>query len=384
MRVLERPKMDGRPRPALKGYQLGGHQMRCRLIVAPMSRTRADENGCVGSEALHYYRRYAQAGVGAVVSEALAVDQGVAKAYFFQAAVAAEEHVTAWRPATSALSQAGTPFLAQLQHAGRLVEPGLHGLAPIAPTTERALGNSWQRRLRHPEPRRADPGDLAQLVESFGNAASLAMRAGFAGVELHAARGYLLHQFLLKATNKRTDGYGGDVDRRLRLLSEIAQSVRSAIGSGALMTVNFSIDRMDDPFSPIAERREEFEELIRGVCSLPIDALHFSTRDHLNTRLFGESAIDVVRSVATRPLISGGNIRTLNDADALIASGRADLVAVGRSFLANPDWIGRELRGLPLRGFERGMQLVPVGPTDFATQITACLYTPWPVMKDER
>lgn len=163
--------------------------------------------------------------------------------------------------------------------------------------------------------------------------------------------------------------------------AEVASAVRAAIGTSALLTLNFSVDRMDNPSAPLEEDAGEFRELVEALCGLPIDALHFSTRNHATTLVHGAPAVRVVRRAATKPLISGGNVRSLGEADALLDAG-VDLVAVGRPFLANPDWIGRELRGLPSRPFARGMHLVPAGNDDLRVPPGDVLAA-WPLMFEE-
>jgi 2,4-dienoyl-CoA reductase-like NADH-dependent reductase (Old Yellow Enzyme family) len=296
-----------------------------------------------------YYARYARHGAGLVMTEAAYPDERASRAYFRQPGMANARHAQAWRPVVDAVHAAGAPIVLQLQHGGRLAEPGLHAQA-VGASGRAPAGVSWQGGQPYAgAPLRAlAAAEEDAIAASFGSAARLAMAAGFDGVEIHGARGYLLDEFLSQP--------GRALEARLRLPLAVARAVREAFPYGPV-TYNFSLYKMDDLAYQPPGGAGEVAAIAASLCAQGVDALHVTTRRVLREEAFGAPLARVVRdAVPGRTLIVNGGIRTLQDAEAALAATGAELVALARALLANPDWPDKARSGAPMTEYVPGME----------------------------
>jgi N-ethylmaleimide reductase len=328
-------------------YQLGGLSLPNRFVMAPMTRSRALAGGVPNPLAATYYAQRAAAGL--LITEGTQVSpQGVG--YIRTPGIHSPEQVAGWRVVTDAVHASGGRIFAQLWHVGRVSHPDFHGGAlPVAPSAIAADGEAFtvNGRQKLEAPRALTLAELPDLVDQFRLAAINAKDAGFDGVELHGANGYLLDQFLRDSANRRTDGYGGSIQHRARLPLEVTDAVIDVWGPsrvGYKISPYFSMLGMSDS-SPI----DTFSFLSRELGSRGIAYLHIAeavagpfvapagtTRATPRLRrLFGGSVI-----------VNGGY--NVDSANAAIATGEADLVAFGVPFLANPDLPVRWRLGAPL------------------------------------
>ena len=229
--------------PALTSVRLGGLKLDNRFAVAPMTRVSATADGAPTDAMAGYYAEFARGGFGLVITEGTYTDTTHSQGYLNQPGLATDAHAAGWRPVTDAVHAAGVPIVAQLMHAGALSQGNSHGVETIAPSAVAPRGamleeyggaGTW------PTPREMSAADIDAAIAGFVDAAVRARAAGFDGVEIHAANGYLLDQFLTTYTNHRTDEYGGTVAHRIRLAAQISAAVRTAVGADFLVGVRLS------------------------------------------------------------------------------------------------------------------------------------------------
>ena len=303
--------------------------------MAPLTRDRSLENGTPHEMAITYYRQRASAGL--IISEGTSPSP-LAKGYIDVPGIYTGEHVAAWKAITDAVHAAGGRIFCQLWHVGRVGHDSLlpEGEVPVAPsaipgeiTTFGATGV-----VDCTPPRDLKSDEIPLLIEEYCHATRCAMKAGFDGVEIHSANGYLLDQFIHAHTNERDDAYGGSEANRARLTIEVAKAVADVIGPGRVgvrlsPTGTFSDMRSD--------QESAFEAVIDGLDSLGLAYLHFVER-FPGIELSDEEVamIGRLRSRWSGNYIANGDFDAARAAEA-ISSGHAAAVAFGRIFLANPD-----------------------------------------------
>jgi N-ethylmaleimide reductase len=339
---------DAAPTDLLSPYRLGEFALKNRLVMSPMTRGRALEGSNVPNPlAATYYAQRAAAGL--IITEATQVSpQGVG--YIRTPGIHSPEQVTGWRLVTDAVHRAGGRIFAQLWHVGRVSHPDFHdGALPVAPSAIAADGEVFTHRGRvnMVTPRALDTHELPGIVAQFQKGAENAKAAGFDGVELHGANGYLLDQFLRDGANRRTDAYGGSIRNRARLPLEVAEAVVAVWGAdrvGYKVSPNGNLYSMSDS-DPIAT----FSYLADELSRLGLNYLHASEgltgpmAPPAGTTL----AAPVLRERFKGALILNGGYDA-HSANAAIARGAADLIAFGVPFLANPDLPVRYARHVPL------------------------------------
>ena len=311
-------------------YQLGPLALTNRMVMAPMTRSRALDGNVPSRLAETYYAQRASAGL--IVTEATQVSpQGVG--YIRTPGIHSPEQVAGWRRVTDAVHRAGGKIFAQLWHVGRISHPDFHGgELPVAPSAVAADGEvfTFQGPKKMIAPRALGIDEIAGIVEQFRHGAENARAAGFDGVEVHGANGYLLDQFTRDGTNRRTDAYGGSLHNRIRLPLEVAEAVVGVWGParvGYRISPNGAFNSMSDsdPVATFSALTEELNQ--RGLLYLHVV----------------DPAADAAKRISPvlRPkfdgtyIVNGGFDQAA--AEAAVASGETDLVAFGVPFLANPD-----------------------------------------------
>lgn len=330
-------------------FQLGDLTLGNRAVMAPMTRNRADASGVASPMMATYYGQ--RAGAGLVITESTVVSaEGVG--YPFTPGIYTEAQATAWRRVTEAVHAAGGRVFVQLQHCGRISHPSLQpgGVPPVAPFPLRPGGQAatYAGLQDFVAPRALELREIAGVVAQFRHAAEMAKRAGFDGIEVHGANGYLIDQFLRDGSNRREDAYGGSVRNRMRLLNEILDAVSEIWPEGRTglrLSPENGFNSMADS-DPVAH----FGEVVERLSARGLGYLHILEGDMLATmRVLDYRAL---RAKFTGPYIAN-NGYDLARADAAIRSGTADLVAFGVPFLANPDLVNRFRDGLPLNQADR-------------------------------
>ncbi len=323
-----------------------------RIVMAPLTRARSSQPGDVPNEMnARYYAQRATAAL--IVSEATQISpQG--KGYSFTPGIYSEEQVEGWRLVTDAVHAEGGRIFLQLWHVGRMSHPMFHeGALPVAPSAVPFEGQIWAVNpatgrggmLDSPTPRALERREIRAIVEDYHQAARNAIRAGFDGVEIHGANGYLIDQFLRTTSNQRTDEYGGSRQNRLRFLREVVDAVATEAGPErtAIRLAPFLTARgMACPdILPTMLEAADFLQA-KGIAYL-----HLVEADWDDAPLFTEEFRRDMRARFRRPIIVAGHYDRAK-ADWVLEQGYADLVAFGRPFISNPDLVERLKHDLPL------------------------------------
>jgi N-ethylmaleimide reductase len=332
--------------------QVGALMLPNRVVMAPMTRNRASAGNVPGALAVEYYTQRASAGL--IITEATQVSpQGVG--YPGTPGIHDAAQVAGWRNVTDAVHAAGGRVFLQLWHVGRISHPSLQpdGALPVAPSAIRPKGDAFTASGPQPfvTPRALETAEIPGVLAQFETGARLAKEAGFDGVELHGANGYLIDQFLRDGTNRRTDRYGGSLANRARFLLEVTEAVAGVWGAdrvGVRLSPRGDFNDMSD-----SDPRATFGHAALALASFGLAYLHVV--EPVGSLPAGTAPLAPrLKEAFGGPLIvNGGYTRAL--AEAAIASGEADLVSFGAPFLANPD--------LP----QRLAQDAPLNPPDPAT-----------------
>ncbi|HLL84902.1 MAG TPA: alkene reductase [Longimicrobium sp.] len=327
--------------------RVGPYELANRVVMAPMTRSRAAAEGVPSGLAPAYYAQRATAGL--IVSEAAQVSQQGA-GYVGTPGIHTDEQVAGWRRVTEAVHAAGGRIFLQLWHVGRVSHPSLQpdGGQPVAPSAVGIEGTTFTAEGPKPfvTPRALERHEIRGVVEQFENGARHAYRAGFDGVELHGANGYLVDQFLRDGANRRRDEYGGSVANRARFLLEVTEAVTGVWG-GERVGVRFSpvsgTNGMSDS-DPLATFAYATYALDRfGLAYLHVTEAMGGPEPRITPAL---------RAIFRGTLIANGGYGR-ETAEAALARGEADLVAFGIPFLANPDLPRRLREGAPLNTPDR-------------------------------
>lgn len=338
------------PNKLLTAYTLGPLELPNRMVMAPMTRNRADENGVPKSMTVTHYVQRATAGL--LITEATQVSES-ANGYMFTPGIYTENQAGGWRAVTEAVHQHGGRIFNQLWHTGRVSHPSLQpdGKDPIAPSAVKADTMVFTPNGLEPPgmPRALATEEIPGIVGQFAHAARLAKRAGFDGVEVHGANGYLIEQFLKDGSNRRTDAYGGEIPNRMRFALEVVTAVVEVWGPrrvGLRISPRGLFNGMHES-DPLAL----YSRLAAALNDIPLAYLHLI--EPLPGHPTFKSQADVapvaaeLRKIYTGTLmINGGYGR--ESAEKAVAENAADLVAFGVPYLANPDLLERYRRNAPL------------------------------------
>lgn len=341
----------------------GDLQLANRIAMAPLTRNRAP-NAVPQPITATYYAQRASAGL--LITEATAIShQG--QGYADVPGLYAPEQIAGWKRVTDAVHAAGGKIVVQLWHVGRVSHTSLQpdGAAPVAPSaitakTKTYLINADGSGSFAPtsEPRALDIAELPGIVEDYRRAARAAIEAGFDGVEIHAANGYLIDQFLRSGSNHRTDAYGGSIENRARLLVEVVEAIATEIGAGRTGIRISPVTPANDSSDP--DPQPLFNHVVEQLARWPLAFVHVvegatgGARDfQQGDRPFDYSALRAAYTKAGGKgawILNNGYTREL--AEAAVADGRADLVAFGKAFIANPDLVVRLREKAPLNEWD--------------------------------
>ncbi|MEU9942820.1 alkene reductase [Streptomyces lavendulae] len=318
---------------AFEPVHLPGATLANRIALAPMTRSRAGEGGVATALVSEYYTQRASAGL--LISEGIqpsAVGQG----YPFTPGLHSTEQVAAWRQVTDSVHAAGGRIFAQLMHSGRIGHPSLlpDGLVPVAPSAVAAQGQLFtgDGMKDFVTPHELTGAEVRETVADYARAARNAVEAGFDGVELHGANGYLIHQFLAPGSNLRTDEWGGPVENRIRFAVEVVRAVAAAIGAERTALRVSPGNTYNDISEP--DPQPAYEALVKELDGLGLAYLHV-----LENGPAARETTLALRKQFSGPLVLNPATEGPTDHRALtlIEDGTADLIAFGALFLANPD-----------------------------------------------
>lgn len=329
--------------------RLGGLELSNRIVMAPLTRSRAGDDGVPTELHATYYAQRASAGL--IIAEATNISQQ-GRGYALTPGIWTDEQVAGWRKVTDAVHAAGGKIVSQLWHVGRFSHVDLqpNGQAPVAPSAIKAEGQTYTNdgMVDVSMPRALETAEIPGLIADYVMAAENAKRAGFDGVEVHSANSYLLDQFLRDSTNHRTDQYGGSIENRTRLTQEVVEAVLGVWESGRV-GIRLSPTTPDAGNTPMDSTvMETYGHLIRQLNRFNLAYLHFVEGATAGPRSIPAGIdLDALRAQFEGAYI-GNNGYDLQLAITRRTERRVDAVAFGRPFIANPDLVERLRRGSPL------------------------------------
>jgi N-ethylmaleimide reductase len=334
-------------------YTMGKIPLENRFLMAPMTRSRASQPGDVPNALMaEYYAQRASAGI--IISEATQISmQGMG--YAKTPGIYSQAQIDGWKLTTDAVHQAGGKIFLQLWHVGRISSAQVNGLQPIAPSALPAKDgkvyifdgapNGDATFVPVDEPRAMTKADISDVIAEFVQGAKNAIEAGFDGVEIHGANGYLLDQFLRSNSNKRTDEYGGTQVNRIRLLIEITEAVANAIGpekTGVRLSPFITFKDMNDP-----EILDTMMLAADALNQLDITYIHLCEADWDDAPEIPTSFRNALRTTFSNTIIATGN-KTPEEGEQLLQQNHVDLIGFGRKFLTNPDYPARVKADAPM------------------------------------
>lgn len=326
-----------------------------RIALAPMTRTSATAEGNPTDRMGDYYRVFAEGGFGLLITEGLYIDQHASQGYLFQPGIATVAHAQAWAPIIARIHETGAKVLARLMHAGSQSQANPFTEVTLAPSAVRPKGEqlaAYGGSGPYREPTAMTAEDITAVRQAFVSAARLARDAGFDGVEIHGANGYLLDEFLTDYMNTRTGEYGGSVANRVRLAAEICADVVEAAGNDFAVGIRISQGKVSDYAHRWAGADDDAAVIFQTLGRTGIDFIH-TTEHKALASAFGEtgkSLAELAKEHGRVPVIVNGNLDDPADAAGLVDSGIADIVALGKAALANRNWPQRVRDGQPLAG----------------------------------
>jgi N-ethylmaleimide reductase len=337
---------------------LGKHHLSHRVVMPALTRMRTEQTGIPGELMVEYYRQRATPG-GLIITEGAVISE-TGNGYWKAPGIYTAEQVSGWKKVTDAIHNKGGIVFMQLFHVGRQSHNDLQpdGIAPVGPSAVEhedimvyTENNGWV----PASPNRAlETHEIAEIINDYTRAAILAKEAGFDGVELHGANGYLIDQFLQNGSNLRTDDYGGSVSNRSRLLLEIVKKLIDIWGKD-------SVGVRLGPSGKYGDMKDSNPTALFRYVAEQLNELYIAYLHIIEPRINGIIEIEAgikpiasahIRSFFKNKLIAAGGFN-FAEADAILRTGDADLVAFGRHFIANPDLPFRLLNGLPLNPYDR-------------------------------
>jgi N-ethylmaleimide reductase len=347
--------------------QLGAIALKNRIVMAPLTRNRAGDGGVPQAMNVTYYQQRATAGL--IVTEATPIS-AMAHGYPALPGIYTDAQVAGWKKVVDAVHAEGGKIVIQLWHVGRISHPSLlpNNALPVAPSAIKPAGKAftYQGLVDYVTPRALETSELPAIVQDYVHATNCALAAGFDGVEIHAANGYLLDQFLRDGSNQRTDQYGGSVENRVRLLMEVTQAVVNVAGSDRV-GVRLS------PVNPFNDMRDSNPQAVFEYVATALNSFNLAYLHAVEGGIHGGGKADSFDFGSFRKCFKNAYMANLSydkaRGNAAIVSGHADCVAYGVPFIANPDLVARFAKDAPLNEansstFYGGTE---VGYTDYPT-----------------
>jgi len=344
--------------PLFDQKSIGNLSLRNGLAVAPMTRVTATEEGVATDQMVRYYSRFAKGGFGLVITEGSYIDQAYSQTYAFQPGLSDEEQAQGWKNVVDQVHENGASIVAQLLHSGALAQGNRFRDVTVAPSSVQPRGEQmvfYRGNGPYRLPRALTDEEISDVIAGFGTSAALATKAaGFDGVEIHGANGYLLDQFLTDYANQRVDQWGGSTKQRLKIYEEVVKSVRGAVGKDAVVGIRISQGKVNDFYHKWAEKEADAETIFGGLAAMDLDYLHVTEFEAWQPAF--ETGKDTLVSLARRyapnmTIIANGSLHNPERAVDALRNG-ADIIALGRGALGNPSWPRKVEVGQSLAEFD--------------------------------
>ncbi|SDI91886.1 NADH:flavin oxidoreductase [Natribacillus halophilus] len=343
---------------------ISNHILKNRYIVGPMTRVSSEPDGTPNTRVHQYYERFAKGGFAAVMTEGTYPDTAYSQGYENQAGLATEKHANAWEPIVRDVQAHGAKMIVQLMHAGGQSQGNDYSDTSVAPSPFQPPSNKvevYGGQGEFPVAKALTKDEIEDVKDGFVSSARYAQAAGFDGIELHGANGYLLDQFLSENINQREDEYGGSIENRLRLIVELIEDVREAVGEQMLLGIRISQMKATNGTYKWPGGEQDAEVIFSTLGETDVDYIHLSD-DDATTPGFGEGTMTMSEAAKTfsgKPIIACGSLSEPEKAASLISAGHCDFVAIARQALANPDTPNRVLEDEPLDEFDAGSIMKP-------------------------
>ena len=340
--------------PVFTPFQLKKFTLKNRLGVAPMTRISASADSIPRQDVFDFLIRRAQRGAALIYTEGVVTDFESSQGYPRQSRITTQKQIDAWGEVAEAIRSHGAVSIMQIFHCGRVAWPEVNPANRIiAPSAIEHGSQNMFTKEPYPIPDAMSHFDIMHVIHGFVETVKGAMEAGFDGIELHGAHGYLINEFLSPDSNRRTDEYGGSLENRFRFPREVIRAVRAEIPADRLLTFRLSCFGSADLKIFQYESLEVWQQIIRLLSEEEIDAISLSTQDFRDT-LFdtGKTLSRLTREVTGLPIIVCGRIHDYQSAAQALQD--ADIALSGKSILFNPDWVDdvRQRKELPLHKAE--------------------------------
>ena len=328
-------------------FQIKNKTMKNRIGVAPMTRTSSPGDSIPRKDVLDFLVRRAENDVSLIFTEAVLTDYESAQGYPKQSRMVTQRQINAWRPVVKAIQDAGSVAIMQMFHCGRVAWPEINPAgriiapSPISPKQKNVITGE-----PYPVPDEMSRFDIQHVINGFVETARGAVAAGFDGIEIHGAHGYLINEFLSTYSNQRTDEYGGSVANRFRFAAEIIRAVKAVVPDEMILTFRISNWGVADPEVSLFEA-SEWSEMIALLDAEPVDAISVSTLNYAENAFDTEmNMAQLTRQYTDKPLMICGSIYDRKTADDALSD--ADFILSGKSLLLNPDWVADIRNNKPL------------------------------------
>jgi len=335
-------------------YQVKRFTLKNRIGVAPMTRMSSSRFSIPRQDVFDFLIRRAKNGAAIVYTEAIVTDYESAQGYPGQSRLVTQRQIEAWRPVVRAIQKEGSLAIMQMFHCGRMawpeINPANRVIAPSALTPKQINPMTGE---PYPVPDIMTQFDIDHVIVGFVETAKGAVEAGFDGIEIHGAHGYLINNFLSSYSNERTDIYGGSVENRFRFAHEVIHAVKKVVSDEYLLTFRISNWGVADKEVSLFNTKTEYQEIVKLLSKEPIDVLSVSAYGYKDNA-FGtdQNMAEITREVTELPLMICGQIYDRTSAEDALKD--ADIVLSAKSLLLNPDWVEdvRSGKQLPLYNSE--------------------------------
>ncbi|WP_428657767.1 tRNA-dihydrouridine synthase [Runella sp.] len=338
--------------------QLNTQEISNRFLVAPMTRVSADLQGIPTVEMLDYYTEFAKGGFGGIITEGIYTDALYSQSYPNQPGIVNDLQIEGWQKITSNVKKHGAIIIAQLMHAGSISQ-----MLSItkAPSVIVPLGNKLPQygggSGAFPIPQKMTQEDIQNVIDGFANSSVNAAEAGFNGVELHGANGYLLDQFITPYLNLRNDRYGGTIENRLRIVLEIIHKIREVVPKDFIIGLRISEGKVNNLSYRWENGSQAAKEILTEIKKVSIDYLHVAAEHYgweAESRYDdGTSLTGLAKTILSIPVIANGGLHDLNLSQSLLDTQQADLLAIGKYALSNPDFVQKVKNQIELTPFAK-------------------------------
>lgn len=351
--------------------RLGSIELKNRFMVAPMTRVSANLQGVPSEEMQEYYSAFAHGGFGGIITEGIYTDDLYSKSYPNQPGLVHPEHINEWQKITKKVHEYDARIFAQLMHGGSIsqtlsITKAPSGIRPLGQKMPHYGGGSGP----FPVAAEMTKQDIEDTITGFVEAAKNALTSGFDGVELHSANGYLLDQFITPYLNLRTDEYGGVIRNMTRVVREIVKRIKAFAPSGFIVGLRISEGKVNHLDYRWPGGSDTARAILHEIGKMPIDYLHVAA-EHAgweNEVRYpdGSFLTGLAKEILDCPVIANGKLHDLDLAEKLLQSGQADLIAIGKLALANPDFVNKIRNNEKVIPFDGAM--LNTNPSLFSTE----------------